>query len=387
MSSADFPSVVSPHAHSYQVCVHCAMDTTDEAIRFDSNGRCYHCLHYEVRAEREIHRGESGRRYLEQVAEVVRRDGRNRPYDCIVGVSGGVDSTYVAYLTKQLGLRPLAVHFDNGWNSETAVMNIKNALNRLNIDLHTHVMEWEEFRDIQRAFFLSSVPNMEMPTDHAIHAVLFEMAGKTGARYIFSGSNLQTEGILPRSWVYDHRDFRFIRAVHRRFGERPMRNFPHYTLPGLAKSIFIDRVRFVRPLNATDFNKEAAKELLQSELGWRDYGGKHWESIYTRFFQGYILPKKFNMDKRRPHLSTLIASGQISREKALDELRRPPYPTEMIEADIEFFCKKLKISRETFDRVMSEPARSYEEFPRWGFLSGGPFQFAAAGLKRFVRKI
>jgi N-acetyl sugar amidotransferase len=339
------------------------MDTTDPHITFDAEGICSWCHRYAMRASRELYRGEDGLRRLQIVVERVKAEARDKPYDCVIGLSGGVDSTTVAYWVKKLGLRPLAVHLDNGWNSELAVSNIEKTVKGFGLDLHTVVIDWEVFRDLHLSFLKAGVANSEMPTDHCIVATLFRVAREKGIRHIFSGGNITSEAILPRHWGYDAKDWRHIKAIHKRFGSRPLADFPHLTLFDWAYYVFICRTTFTPILNYIDYDKEAAKKMLAREIGWTDYGGKHYESIYTRFFQAYILPNKFGFDKRRAHYSTLINAGQMTRDDALRAMRRPAYPPDVYERDREFVIKKLGITETQFNTIMQQPPNSFEIYP------------------------
>lgn len=351
-------------AQRRQVCTRCVLDTTVPDITFDANGVCHFCREYDVRAARDVHTGPEAQRLLDGILAEVRKEGQGKDYDCVIGVSGGVDSTYVAYIVKkQLGLRPLAVHVDNGWNSELAVKNIEEVLRRLEIDLSTNVLDWEEFRDLQRSFLEAGIANAEIPSDHAIQATLFRSAREHKIRYIFTGSNVVTEAILPSSWMYDAHDLRLIKAVQKRFGRVPLKSFPTISYSSLAIDLLVRGLKFVPVLNFVTYNKAEAKQLLIDELGWRDYGGKHYESIYTKFFQGYILPTKFDIDKRKAHLSTLIASGQITRDEALAELATPPYAPDEVERDLEYVIKKLGYTRAEFDRIMTTPPKRAQDYP------------------------
>ncbi len=360
----------------YQICTRCIMDTSDPEIVFDHNGVCNHCRAYEKRAQNELFNKKESEIKLNSLVSEIKRNGKNNEYDCVIGVSGGVDSTMVAYLVKQLGLRPLAVHVDNGWNSELAVHNIEATLKKLSIDLETVVLDWEEFSDLQIAFLYSSVPNIEIPTDHTLPSILFRTASKKGIKYIISGSNVASEAIMPSNWVYDSRDLRFIKTIHKQYGTVPLTNYPSCPIPRYFYYVFIKGIKYVPILNYVSYNKNEAKALIQRELNWRDYGGKHFESIFTRFFQGYFLPEKFNMDKRRPHLSTLICSGQMTRDEALSELQKPSYPTELFQSDYDFFLKKMKLTPEKFDEIMKMPVRRYRDY------SSNAFFFM--GLKRLI---
>ena len=350
---------------AYRRCTRCIMDTSDPEIRFDERGHCNHCRSWFERSERELVPPARRESALAAVVDEIRRAGRGRDYDCIIGVSGGVDSTYTAYQAAKLGLRPLAVHLDNGWNSEQAVRNIERTLAALKIDLFTHVLDWDEFRDLQVAFLRGSTPDGEIPTDHAIVALLYSAAAKNGVRYIVDGRNLATEGILPPAWSRGHGDWKYIRSVHARFGTRPLRHFPHYGIAELGYYTVVRRLRNVSLLNHVPYVKAEAMATIGRELGWEYYGGKHYESVYTRFYQGYVLPTKFGIDKRIAHLSTLVCSGQISRADALAALDAPIYPEGLLEVDRRFVLKKLELSASEFDAIMALPPRTYWDYPSY----------------------
>lgn len=350
----------------YQICTRCVMDTSDPHITFDADGVCNHCRQYDTLAKPIVDRADSGasQSELERVVESIRAAGRGKDYDCVIGLSGGVDSSYVALKVMEFGLRPLAVHFDSGWNSELAVNNIENIVKRLGIDLDTFVADWEEMSDLQRSFFEAGVANCDTPTDHAFLAVLYATAARHGIRHIVTGTNFATEFILPSAWGYSPADVTHLRAIHKRFGKRPLVHYP--TLGFFSRYFYyplIRRIRTVRILNLMPYNKAAVKEEIKSKLGWRDYGGKHYESVFTRFFQAYYLPVKFGYDKRRAHLSSLIVSQQMTREEALHELDLPTYPAERLAEDKEFVAKKIGLSVSEFEKIMSEPPHHYSEYP------------------------
>jgi N-acetyl sugar amidotransferase len=344
------------------------MDTTDPQIAFDADGQCNHCTAALERLALQIPEPAERDARLQVLVENVRAAGKGREYDCVIGVSGGCDSTMTAYHVKKLGLRPLAVHFDNGWNSELAVSNIKNTLERLKIDLFTHVVDWEEFRDLQMSFLRAGVPNAEIPTDHGITACLHSVAQREGIKYILSGSNLIGEAIMPKAWGHYNQDLRHLRAIHRRFGKGRLKTFPQITLVRFAFNIFVRRMRQVPFLNYVEYDKEAAKKVLAAELGWRDYGGKHYESVWTRFFQGHYLVQRFGFDKRRAHLSSLICAGQISRDSALSELKQPPYDPDLLREDTSFVAKKFGLNVEELQAIIALPGHLHEEFPGHFFL-------------------
>jgi hypothetical protein len=260
-------------------------------------------------------------------------------------------------------LRPLAVHVDAGWNSELAVKNIENTLTRMGIELYTHVVDWEEFRDIQWSFLQASVPDAEVPTDHAIWALLYQTAAKWGIGTVITGTNLSTESILPRSWTYGITDWTYISGIHKRFGTRPLQTFPHCSRWQFAYYVAARRIRTVSLLNSVDYDKKNATEELEREIGYRHYGGKHHESIYTRFFQSYILPVKFDIDKRKAHLSSLILSGQTTREQALRALEEPIADPKMVESDLAYVVKKFGVDEAEFARVMALPPKSFRDYP------------------------
>ncbi len=340
------------------------MDTVcDPSISFDDQGLCSHCIRHDQLLATRVLRGAAGEQALAAVVERMKAAGRGKEYDCIIGVSGGVDSTYVAYVVKRLGLRPLAVHFDNGWNSELAVSNIEKVLKRLNIDLFTYVVDWEEFRDLQLSFLKASTPDGEIPTDHGIFALLWTEAARRGIRYIISGMNFATEAASVPDWSYGHSDWKYISAVHRRFGSVRLRTYPHFSLTDLGWINVVRGIRTVSILNYMDYRKADAMRILQDELGWVYYGGKHYESIYTRFWQGYVLPRKFGIDKRYGHFSDLINAAQMQRQAALEEIKTEPYPAQLAAQDRSYVSKKLGLSAGDFDALMALPRRTFRDYP------------------------
>lgn len=355
----------------YRICARCLMDTTDPNIVFDENGVCNHCHDHDRLMKQKVVTGKAGEEHLQKLVDEMKRNGRGKPYDCLIGVSGGVDSTYVAYLVKKMGLRPLAVHMDNGWDSELAVKNIEETLKRLGIDLHTEVLDWEEFKGLQVAFLKSSTPDSEIPSDHAIWAVLGNLADKLKVKYIVSGFNVRTETHLPRAWSQGHFDWKYIRSVNQLFGRGRLKTFPHIGFFTYYRRLLMHRR--VDILNYIDFNKTEAMKILEQELGWRYYGGKHYESIYTRFYQGYILPTKFGYDKRRSHLSSLICSGETTRDAALKELDKPTYQPTMQEEDREYVVKKLGLTDDEFESILNAPKKTFWDYPSYGRVVEGPW--------------
>lgn len=352
------------HKHPHQECVQCVMDTSDPWIEFDDSGVCNHCKKYEMYVGG-LGMPEQREARLAALVAHLKKAGQGKDYDCIMGLSGGVDSSYLAWFAvKKLGLRPLVVHVDTGWNSELAVSNIQNIVQRLGLDLHTLVIDWEEIKDLQQAYFRSGIANLDVPQDHAFVASLYREAKKYGIKDILNGGNMQTESILPAAWGYDASDPRSLLAIHKAFGKGKLKHYPiHSTFAKLIYYPFIAKMRTHRPLEWIDYNKNEAKRVLMSELGWRDYGGKHYESVFTKFFQAHYLPEKFGYDKRKAHLASLVVSGQMSKEQAKSELEKPLYDSVELNEDRVFWVKKLGISMDDYNRIMAEPPKFYSDYP------------------------
>ncbi len=351
---------------AYQVCSRCIMDTTDPLIEFDSSGFCNHCNSFRNNLGRLWHPDEQGRRSLERIIEQLRLSGKGRNYDCALGLSGGADSCYVALKAAEWGLRPLVVHVDTGWNSEMAVSNIERLVKHCGFELHTHVVDWEEMKDLQIAYLRSGIANQDVPQDHAIFAGLYNFCIRNGIRSILSGGNTATEGIFPDAWHGNAMDSVNLRAIHRAFGQVRLRHYPTISFWKLyALYPLLLRMRTIRPLNYLPYDRDAAIAELQGACGWKPYGRKHGESQFTKLFQNHYLPQKFGYDKRRPHFSSMIVSGQITRDEAVRKLAEPLYESEELVADIDYLCNKLSISRANYDEFISSPCRSYTEFSNW----------------------
>lgn len=349
--------------NDYQICTRCVMDTTDPDIFFEATtGHCNHCnFHFENVSKKILPKKERETKLLETI-ELIKKAGRNKEYDCVMGLSGGVDSSFISIMAKKYGLRPLAIHLDNGWNSELAVNNIHNIVETLNFDLHTHVIDWKEFKDLQRSFIKSSVVDIELLTDHAITSVIYKIASKYKIKYILSGSNFNTESIMPNTWYHRKSDLKNLKDIHNKFGEVKLKTFPTLSTADLAYYTIVKGIKQVHMLNMIEYNKDQAIADLEKEVGWRNYKGKHHESIFTRYYQTYILPKKFNIDKRRCHYSSLICSGQLTRDKALENLSHQPYTEQEMIAEGEFIAKKLGFTKAEFEEYINTPARSHYEF-------------------------
>lgn len=350
---------------TYKICTKTVMDTIgDPDISFDENGICNYYYEFVNKLKIRVPDQSIAKAQLDSMVERIKKEGKGKKYDCIIGISGGVDSTYTAWLVNDLGLRPLAVHLDNGWDSELAVKNIENILNKLGIDLYTEVLDWEMFKDLQLSFLKSSTPDGEIPTDHAILSILYKMAAKFNVRFIISGMNFRNEGMLPPSWARGYLDWKYIKSVQKQFGSQKLASFPHLTLFSFLYYNLFKRIRSVSFINYIPFNKEEAMKKIETELGWKYYGGKHYESIYTRFFQSYILPVKFKIDKRKAHLTCLIAStGEVTREQALEIIKQPVADAQLIADDKEYVIKKLGISNQDFENIMNAPIKSILDYP------------------------
>lgn len=335
------------------------MDGSDPDIAFDADGVSNHWHDYQALMATQPDAA-AKQAQLDKLLADVRADGRGKAYDCVIGLSGGVDSSYVTWLAKQWELRPLIVHFDNGWNNELAVRNIENICKKLGFELHSFVMDWDEFRDLQRAYFKASVVDLEVPTDHMISGALYRLAAKHGLKYILSGHNYVTESVMPKSWNYAKFDLVNLRNIHKKFGERPLRKLPALGVWQRAWYQLVRGIHSEAVLDLVVYNKAAAKALLMRELDWVDYGGKHYESLFTRFYQGYILPRKFGVDKRKAHLSNLILSGQMDRNEALRELQQPPYDELLQERDKAYVRKKLGFAEGEFEALLTLPNQRHE---------------------------
>jgi len=347
----------------YRQCSLSVLDNiADPDITFDEKGICNYYYDY-LKAEKEnCLKGEEAQFRLNEIAHQIKAAGRKNKYDCVVGLSGGADSTYLALLAKRLGLRPLLVHFDYGWNTELAVQNIENTTKILGFDLYTYVMNWPEFKELQRSYFKASVLDLDVPADHMIFGALFKTASKFNIKYLLSGNNVWTEQTLPKTWNYNKFDLTNLKDIHRQFSKSTLKHLPAIGVWRAAYYNLFRGIRSVYFLNFGEYNKNQIKDEITRELKWRDYGGKHHESIFTRFYQGYILPTKFSIDKRKPHLSNLIFSGQLTKQEAMQELENPPYPKEMQLQDKQYVAKKLGFSDKEFDDILRLPNRSHQEF-------------------------
>ena len=354
------------HKREYQICTNCVMDTTDPEIEFDENGVCNHCRRFEKEIKPRWFPNEIGKKKLDNIIKEIKKDGEGKEYDCVIGLSGGVDSSYLAYAlrTQYPELKILAIHIDGGWNSELAVHNIENIIKILDIDLHTGVINWEEMKDLQLAYFKSQLANQDVPQDHAFFATLYKVANEYNIKYFLTGGNFATESILPSAWGYNAMDAKQLKAVHKQFGKIKLKEYT--TVSFFQKYIYyplIKKFRIIRPLDLMEYNKDEAKRIIMEKINWKDYGAKHHESRFTKFFQAHWLPSKFGFDKRRAHLSSLIVAGQMSREEALHELKKPLYDEQELKEDVEFLSKKMGLSVKEFKDIMKMSNKTFRDYP------------------------
>ena len=349
----------------YTICTNCVMDTTDSAIVFDERGVCDHCNTFYTQVKPNWHTGEKGKAELDRMVETIRAAGKGKDFDCIIGMSGGIDSSYLVYAAKEvMGLRPLVFHVDAGWNSQIAVNNIERLVDGLGLDLFTEVIDWEEMKDLQRAFFRSGVPHIDTPQDHSFFATMYKFATQHGVKHILTGANYSTECIRnPMEWMYFQSDVRQIRDIHQQFGRRPLRNFPLTSiLWHKAWLPYVRGIKVLRPLNSMPYIKTEARQLLMDRFGWQPYPQKHFESRFTRFYESYWLPERFGYDVRKVQFSSLIVTGQMTRDEALAELQKPPYDAETIGQEIEFVANKLDITVDELKSYLALPKKTYRDY-------------------------
>lgn len=349
----------------YQICTNCVMDTTDSSISFDERGVCDHCIDFDAHVAPHWHTDERDTRGLARLVGRIKAEGAGKDFDCIIGMSGGIDSSYLTYVTKEkFGLRPLVFHVDAGWNSQEAVNNIERLVDGLSLDLYTSVVDWEEMRDLQLAFFKSGVPHIDTPQDHAFFATMYNFAEQHRIRYILTGANYSTEGIRnPIEWMYYQSDSVQLLDIHRRHGSVPLATFPITSI--LRHKVWLRYVRgiqVIRPLNYVRYVKADAMKLLTEKFDWQPYPQKHFESRFTRFYEGYWLPKRFGYDTRRVQYSSLIVTHQMTREDALARLEQPAYDETMLRRDIEYVATKLRITVVELEAFMTAPKRTFRDY-------------------------
>lgn len=350
----------------YQICNRCIMDNKEDPwIHFDENGICNYCHDFD-RLRANFPRMEKEREEVfDRLVSEMKKNGKGKEFDCILGISGGVDSAYLAYIAKKAGLRILAVHVDAGWNTDIAVENIKKLCSKLEIELHTIVVDWTTMKELQRAYMFSGLPNLDVPQDHAFIAGTYKFASKYGVSNILNGSNYQTEGILPRHYGYNAMDLKNLKDVYKRCGRGrvSLKKYPQVDIWTYIQMDYIGKTKSVYLLNYVPYSKKRAIEFLHKEFDWNYYGGKHFESRFTKFFQSYYLPKKFGYEKKRAHISSLIVGGEITREEGLREMADDSvYPESKMLEDRDYILKKLDISLEEWDQIMAVPTKTEDDY-------------------------
>lgn len=375
---------------NYQICSNCVMDTSDSKINFDDNGECDHCNGFKKDVLPNWHPDDTGKAIFRNTVEKIKKAGKGKPFDCIMGMSGGLDSSYLLHLAvTEFDLRPLVFHVDGGWNTDIAVNNIQVLVDKLGLDLYTEVIRWDEMRDFQLAFFKSGVPHLDIPQDHAFVATLYHFADKHNIKYIMNGGNFATECVRnPLDWLYYGTDMAQIRDIHKQFGTRPLNTYPFSSV--LFHKVYLRYLRgvqVVKPLNYLPYTKELAIETLSKNYGWRPYPQKHFESRFTRFYEGYWLPTRFGYDTRRVQYSSLILTGQMTREEALAKLEKPAYDLATLDEDFEYIATKLGISVEELRRYHQMPIKSYRDYKnqQWLFELGANV-LKTLGVERAVKR-
>ena len=349
----------------YQICTNCVMDTSDSRIKFDENGVCDHCNDFSINVKPNWYPNEEGLKRLESTVSKIKEDGKDRDFDCLLGMSGGVDSSYLLHLAvKELKLRPLVFHVDGGWNSELAVNNIQVMIDKLGLDLYTEVINWEEMKDFQLAYFKSGVPHIDIPQDHAFIATLYNFADKHNIKYILNGGNISTECVRnPMEWLYYGTDMAQINDIRKKFGTVKMESYPFS--PILRHKFYlkyIRKIQVVKPLDNLNYIKEDALKLLAEEYGWTPYPQKHFESRFTKFFEGFWLPERFGFDTRRVQFSSLILTGQLSRQESLEKLKKPAYNKETIKDEFNYIAKKIGITSSELKQYLNMPKKFYWDY-------------------------
>lgn len=344
------------------ICKRCAMDSTIPGVTFDERGYCSECEKYFSKLKHAPFYEGNGETKLKELIKEIKVKGEKNKYDCIVGLSGGIDSSYVLHLVVKNGLRPLVVHLDNGWNAEISENNIKKMVKKLGVEMKSFVVDWNEFKELQKSFLYASTPHCEHPTDHAILGLIYKLAAENNVEYIISGSNVNTEGIGVSVGSIGQRDWKYIKGVHKKYSEKKLKNYAHFTMMNMMYYKVFKKQKTINILDYIDYKKDEVMDFLNKEYGWEYYGGKHYESVYTRFFQAYILPVKFGIDKRKAHFSSLIMSGQMSRVDALEALKDNPYPNDMFQNDKKVFLEKMEMSEDEFEKIMNMKGNKFEDF-------------------------
>ena len=376
--------------NNIKICSNCVMDTTDKKISFDENGVCDHCNDFYENVKPNWHTDEKGDQELQKIIDKIKKEGEGKEFDCIMGMSGGADSSYLLHVAvKKYGLRPLVFHVDGGWNSELAVNNINVMIDKLGLDLYTEVINWEEMKDFQLAYFKAGLPNLDVPQDHAFVATLYNFANKHGIKYILNGGNISTECVRnPLDWLYYGTDMLQINDIRKKFSTNPMKTYPFSNV--LRHKIYLrytKGVQVVKPLNYFPYIKEEAMRLLSEEYGWKPYPQKHFESRFTKFYEGYWLPKRFGFDTRKVQYSSLILTGQMSRDEALEKLNQPAINKEDAKNDFEYIATKLGITIDELQGYMDMPLKSHNDYKNiQSMFNFGAKVMKALGMERSIKR-
>ncbi len=355
----------------YQICVRCVMDTSDPWIEFDSKGICNHCKAYSEKIFNSDDSKKNNEDLVDMFDGIKKLRNKKTKYDVAIGISGGVDSSYVTYLANQAGLKILAIHMDNCWDTPTAIKNINNLISLKNVEYHCEVLDWNNFKTSQRTLIESGLPDIELPTDSAIAAVISRVSVKYGIKTILSGGNYSSEGILPAAWMYNPKDSLFIKSIFKNAGKSNaiFKEFK-FGLRDDFKFRFLYKLKTLYPLNSIFYDKESAKNILKKELNWQIYGGKHCECLYTKFCQLIYQPMRHGMDYRRAHLSTDICNKRISRKEAIDILKVAPWENLDLEKELSFIANKLGYETSELKEIMNQPGLWYKDYPNNEFLLG-----------------
>lgn len=371
----------------YQICTKTIMDTSDPNIVFNEKGESDYYTNYKENIVPNWHTDERGYDELMKIAEKIKKTSRNKDFDCIIGLSGGLDSSYAAYVAKEImGIRPLIFHVDAGWNTDKAVGNIEKLINGLNLDLYTEVINWEEMKDLQVAFLKSQIADQDLPQDYAFFSGLYKFAKKNNINYVLTGGNFSTECCRePEEWGgFPGIDLRLVKDIHGKFGKRPLKTFPLVDI--LSYKIYYKYVygmEVFKPLNLVPYIKADAEKLLQDKFGWESFQHKHHESRFTRFYEDYWLPRKFGYEKRRAHFSSLILTGQMSREEALDRISLPELPEEFLQKEFEYVANKLDLSRQELQDIFDGPNKTYKDYKnKMGIIKLGAQVMQKLGMEK-----
>jgi N-acetyl sugar amidotransferase len=352
--------------NKYQICTKCVMDTSDSRITFDENGVCDHCNTFKSKIEPYWETGEKGKLKLEEIVSKIKKESKGRDFDCLMGMSGGVDSSFLLFkMVTEFGLRPLVFHVDAGWNSQIAVNNIERLVDGLGLDLYTEVIDWEEMKDLQLSFFKSGVPHIDVPQDHAFFATMYKFASKYKIKTILTGGNYSTECVRnPLEWMYYQSDSIQLRDIHNIYGTVKLKNYPVTNI--LWHKIWLPYfkgIKLIRPLDYISYKKDQAFQVLVDEFGYQKYPQKHFESRFTSFYEGYWLPQRFGYDTRKVQFSSLILTGQMTREVAIEKLKSSPsYTEDQVKEDYEFISNKLGITSEVLYSYFKAPKKTFVDY-------------------------